>query len=80
MMDPTPDSIKTGQNCCDETTIDTPDKKKLRLHGELPPDYSRRFIPWRIIGKYIFPQRDHLGVISWFKLPDYDLCCQHMRL
>jgi len=56
MMDPTPNSIETGQDGCHETTLHIRNKKKLRLYGELSPNYSRRFIPWWIIGKYIFPQ------------------------
>jgi hypothetical protein len=66
-MDPAANSIKTGENGCDETTIDMSDKKKLRLHGELSPNHVCRFIPRRIVRKYIFPKRDYLLVILRFE-------------
>ena len=80
MMDPTANSIKTGENGCDEPTIDMPNKKKLRLHGELSPNHDCRFIPRRIVRKYVFPQRDHLVVILRFERSNYDLCSQRTYL
>ena len=67
MMDPAANSIKAGENSSDETTIDISNKKKLRLYGELSPNYSCRFIPRRIVRKCIFPERDDLGVILRFE-------------
>jgi len=67
MMDPAANSIKPGENGCDETTIHMSNKKKLRLHGELSPNYGCRFIPRWIVRKCIFPERDDLGVISRFE-------------
>jgi hypothetical protein len=66
-MDPAANSIKTGENGSDEPTIDVPNKKKLRLHGEFSPNHDCRFIPRRIVGKYVFPQRDHLVAILRFE-------------
>src|SRR5712671_1404681 len=76
MMDPAANSVKTGENGCDESTIGMRNKKKLRLHGELSPDHDRRFIPRRIVRKYVFPQRDHLVVILRFERSNCDLCSQ----
>jgi hypothetical protein len=76
MMDPAANSIKTGEDGSDETTIDMSDKKKVRLHGELSPNHICRFVPRWIVGKYVFPKRDHLVVILHFEGSDYDLCSQ----
>jgi hypothetical protein len=45
VMDPTSHSIKPSENGRDKTTISISNKKKLRLHSELSPNYGRRFIP-----------------------------------
>lgn len=58
MMDPAPYAVEAAEHGTDDAPFNLGHEKQLWLDSEFAFDHSLRFIPGRIVGEDLAPQRD----------------------